>query len=183
MKSKKILCIVFFFSSWHAFSQDIVYQPAEKYLNQIIVEKSNFNFKNDKEYNKKGEYIKFDSWDKFPSNFDMFDSISREKHENNWIKFRDKLNELSKNKNLDYVSLAKCLELIKEGNKEIDLLPIAAYQCKNGKHNVWIIECRWEYNDLIVDIEGKRIYGGYGHIREYAIDVKNFKIIAFFTCI
>jgi hypothetical protein len=188
MKTKKILYIVFFFYSLNVFSQNIVYQPAEKYFNQIIVEKSNFDFKNDKEFNKRIEYIDglelmndFGSWEKFPTNYKMFDSVSVENVDDNWTKYKDKIIELSKNRNLDYISLTKCLEMIKEHRTEIALLPIAAYQCKNRKHDVWIIVCLWEYKDSINIIPNSG-YPKYGHRREFAIDVTNFEIIAFRTC-
>jgi hypothetical protein len=189
---KKLLFLLNLLFSLNIFSQNKIYKPAENYFNYIIVEKSNFDFENDKEFNKKAEYIdgskllnNFGSWHKFPSDYKMFDSISTEKHEYNWIKYKDKIIELSKNKNLDHISLTKCLEIIKYSNDDKALLPIAAYQCKNRKHNVWIIICLWEYLDIanpspeILEVIG---YPNYGHIRKYAIDVTNFEIIAFETC-
>ena len=189
MITKKIFSIVFLFYSFNLFSQNIVYQPAEKYFNHIIVEKSNFDFKKDKEFNRKRQpkYLRdyapgtfmneFGSWDKFPSNDTMFDSISTENTENNWIKFKDKIIELSRTKKLDYISLTKCLEIVKDHNNDKALLPIAAYLSKNRDHVVWVIVCLWENNSLINLIENG--YAKYGHIRQYAIDTTDFKIIAF----
>lgn len=192
MITKKIFSIVFLFYSFNLFSQNIVYQPAEKYFSHIIVEKSNFDFKKDKEFNRKRQpkYLRdyapgtfmneFGSWDKFPSNDTMFDSISTENTENNWIKFKDKIIELSRTKKLDHISLTKCLEIVKEHSNDKALLPIAAYQCMNREHAVWVIVCLWENNSIINLIENG--YAKYGHIRQYAIDITDFKIIAFETC-
>jgi hypothetical protein len=192
MEKIKIFLIVVFLYSFNLLSQDIIYQPAEKYFDKIIVEKSNYNFENDSTFNSElPDYLKiyaegsimkeFGSWDKFTSNFHMFDSVSSENTDDNWTKYRDKIIEQSKIKNLAHSSLKRCLKIIKKYNKELALLPISAYLCKNRNHDVWVIVCRWEYKDSINNIESSG-WSKYGHIRQYAIDITDFNIIAFETC-
>jgi len=184
---KNLLFFQFFLFSFSLFSQNKICKPAEKYLDFIIVEKSNFDFNIDIKPNKTSNFLsdsdyieEYYFWEKFPTNEDTFNHISTKDFDDNWIKYKDKIIELCKIKNLDYFSLSKCFKIIRKHNKANALLPIAAYQCKKGTHDVWVIIFKWEIKQLIIKHPEFAYY--YGHIREYAIDLTNFEIIAFDTC-
>ena len=169
---KCIIIIVWFFLGLNGYSQKVrTYLTPENFYSKIIVDTCCFNFDT-------GSFEDFN----FPSNDRQFDSVSISDIDGNWLKYKNKIIEISKQKHLDYHSLIKAFEIIKNESSELGLLPIAAYLATKGKTDVWVIICKWEIKkDLVID-SVDHYYGWYGHIRKWAIETNNYKIIGFSSC-
>jgi len=165
------------------YSEDSIYKAPEYYLNRIIVEKSNIDFKKVAKF-ESGNWVSSSSWEKFPVN--NFDSITPDQPYRTYSIIRKKVIEICFKKGIDTVSLSKCLGVIKKDgdsnpNRYI-ILPIAAYLTNFGNAKTWIVLCIWEWKRGLEDISGMKTIPSFGHFRNYAINPDNLKIIAFQTC-
>jgi len=78
-------------------------------------------------------------------------------------------------------SLQHCLTNVfndtqKKPNAGLAYLPIGAYAAKQGGKDVWIIVVKWEWVGDFFDKEPL------GHIRMFAFDANNYKLIGYATC-
>jgi len=112
-----------------------------------------------------------------------FAGISTENWFQKWSFFKSKLIERANASGLNAQSLQLSLNKIEP--KETDhkaLLPIAAYACKNGRSDIWIIVCKWEYANPRAEKDGKKIFHGMGHVAIWALNASSQRVYGYAQC-
>lgn len=112
-----------------------------------------------------------------------FSHISTENWFQKWNSYKAKLIERADASGLDAQSLQLCLNKIEPketGHKA--LLPVAAYACKKGRSDIWIIICKWEYANPRTAKEGKQKFHGMGHVAIWALSASSQRILGYTHC-
>jgi hypothetical protein len=104
--------------------------------------------------------------------------------------FSAELVRKAQNAGMEADALAEILKLVLETHQKMAYLPVAAYRCKIGDHECWIVLCKWEElpqgmpkirktkDGMQLDIPAYSL----SHVRMFAYDLGSKRSVAFNTC-